>query len=46
MRMVTLFTKNLKISILPFEHWLGTNIYPQLTASYIVPNDVEVKNCL
>ena len=39
----TFFTKNLKISILPFEHWLGTNIYPQLTASYIVPNDVEVK---
>ncbi|WAE41813.1 DUF4011 domain-containing protein [Staphylococcus pasteuri] len=38
-----IFTKNLKVSILPFEHWLGTNIYPQLTASYIVPNDIEVK---
>lgn len=37
------FTKNFKVNILPFEHWLGANIYPQLTASYIVPNDIEVK---
>lgn len=39
----TIFSKSLKVNILPSEHWLGTNIYPQLTASYILPNDAEVK---
>lgn len=38
-----ILSKNLKVNILPPEHWLGTNNYPQLTASYILPNDAEVK---
>lgn len=38
-----IFNKAYKINIMPFQHWLGTNIYPQLTAAYIVPNDQEVK---
>ena len=38
-----IFSKAYKINILPFQHWLGTNIYPQLTAAYIVSNDQEIK---
>ncbi|HGH0766471.1 TPA: DUF4011 domain-containing protein [Staphylococcus pseudintermedius] len=38
-----ILSKNLKVNILPPEHWLGTDHYPQLTASYILPNDAEVK---
>ncbi|MDT0738563.1 DUF4011 domain-containing protein [Staphylococcus haemolyticus] len=38
-----IFSKGFKVNILPYEHWLGTNVYPQLTSSYIVPNDLEVK---
>lgn len=38
-----IFSKAYKVNILPFQHWLGTNIYPQLTAAYIVSNDQEIK---
>lgn len=38
-----LIKKPFKINILPFQHWLGTNIYPELTCSYIVSNDEEIR---
>lgn len=37
------FKSPYKINILPYQHWLGSNIYPELTCSYIVPNDDEVR---
>lgn len=40
---VLLCKKPYKINILPYQHWLGTNIYPALTCAYIVPNDNEVR---
>ncbi|MDN6843024.1 MAG: DUF4011 domain-containing protein, partial [Staphylococcus equorum] len=39
----TLYKKPYKINILPYQHWLGTKIYPELTCTYIVPNDNEIR---
>lgn len=38
-----IFKKPYKINILPYQHWLGTQIYPSLSAAYIVPNDNEIR---
>lgn len=37
------YSKPFKISILSYQHWLGMNIYPQLTCAYILPNDSTIK---
>ncbi len=39
----TIFKQPYKINILPYQHWLGTQIYPSLTCAYIVPNENEVR---
>lgn len=39
----TLYKKPYRINILPYQHWLGTKIYPELTCTYIVPNDNEIR---
>ncbi|HAL09527.1 MAG TPA: hypothetical protein DCO67_06085 [Staphylococcus sp.] len=38
-----IFRQPYKINILPYQHWLGTQIYPSLTCAYIVPNENEVR---
>ncbi|MFD2831044.1 DUF4011 domain-containing protein [Corticicoccus populi] len=36
------FQTRLKINVLPFNHWLGTYIQPELTAGFVLPNNSEV----
>ncbi|RZI00842.1 DUF4011 domain-containing protein, partial [Staphylococcus condimenti] len=42
----TIYKKSFVLNVLPYQHWLGTFIYPQLTCAYIIPNDNKVKEII
>lgn len=40
------FTKKVPVELLPFDHWPGSAIYPELLAAYITPNHEKIAELL
>ena len=38
-----LYVQKNKVLVLPFEYWTGADVYPELTAAFIIPDSIDSK---
>lgn len=41
---LVLVSEDYEINIMPYDQWLGTNIFPQCIASFVLPNNPAINN--